>query len=146
MTPSTWKKSELRLARQYGAERISLSGGNNRQGGTRSDTTHPRLFIEVKHGKRFLAIWRLWKEYRALARAERKEPVLLLHPLGAQDTLAVISAERHAALEHLAEAAAVWASAHQHRQPISDTQRDALVNALTRLEGKPLLFPSRRRA
>ncbi|HEV8361120.1 MAG TPA: hypothetical protein VGR28_11770 [Candidatus Thermoplasmatota archaeon] len=101
MTPSTWKKVELRVARLYGATRISLSGSNNQQGGTSSDTDHPRLYVEIKHGKRLLPFGGLWKATRANAKAEGKVPVIVLHPLRGE-ALAVISAERHAALERLA--------------------------------------------
>jgi len=58
----TWKSVELRLARMFGTERTPLSGGNSKH--TRSDTLHPRLFIELKHGNSssITTMWKTWKK------------------------------------------------------------------------------------
>jgi hypothetical protein len=45
---STWKARERVIARQFGAERQVCSGGMGRADQTRSDSTHPTLFIETK--------------------------------------------------------------------------------------------------
>jgi hypothetical protein len=45
---STWKERERKVARQFGAQRQICSGGMGRADQTRSDTTHPTLFIETK--------------------------------------------------------------------------------------------------
>lgn len=108
MTPSTWKAVERRLTAPYGARRIALSGGNNTQGNTRSDSDHKALFIEIKHGRRWLGLGRLWDNVRALAKAEGKAPVLIINPLRSRAPLACITVDRHAALE------AIAAAAHAH--------------------------------
>lgn len=58
----TWKSVELRLAKMFGVRRTPLSGGNSAH--TRSDTLHPRLFIELKHGEASLinTMWKEWKK------------------------------------------------------------------------------------
>lgn len=58
----TWKSVELRLARMFGTNRTPLSGGNSRH--TRSDTLHPRLFIELKHGNSsaITTMWETWSK------------------------------------------------------------------------------------
>lgn len=47
--PQTWKKVELRIARAFGTTRTPLSGGASKH--TRSDTLHPFIYCEIKHGK-----------------------------------------------------------------------------------------------
>lgn len=82
MTDPGWKKVERRIARYLGAERNPGSGGSRTA--TRSDSTHPRLFIETKHGKQAEIGWaaaeKLFEEVRKRAKAEGKDPVLVLHP------------------------------------------------------------------
>ena len=58
----TWKSVELRLAKMFGVRRTPLSGGNSAH--TRSDTLHPTLFIELKHGQASLinTVWKAWKK------------------------------------------------------------------------------------
>lgn len=109
---NAWKKAEARNAKEYDpchGQRVSLSGGNNRQAGTRADNILPclpHLFVELKHGRRFSALARLWAKYRGLAVAEGKVPVIVIHPLGGKsrgsEPLALISRDRHAALERVA--------------------------------------------
>ena len=68
MTPTkTWKSIEAHLARMFATERTPLSGGNSKM--TRSDTLHPRLFIEVKQRK-FHAVAKLFRETKELAKKE----------------------------------------------------------------------------
>ena len=70
-----WKQRERQVARLFGSTRTPLSGGGS--GHTRSDTLHPRLFIETKGRKRF-AVVKLWDDTAKLARLESKTPVVAL--------------------------------------------------------------------
>lgn len=79
MPDKTWKAFERRVARFFGTERNSLSGGNSKV--TRSDSLHPSLFIESKQRKRF-AVIRLWDATKRLADRERKTPVVCLSEKG----------------------------------------------------------------
>ena len=45
---STWKKRETQAAALFGARRQRCSGSSGRDDLSRSDSTHPRLFLEVK--------------------------------------------------------------------------------------------------
>tara|TARA_Y100000310_G_C20698991_1_gene827912 strand:- start:3584 stop:3934 length:351 start_codon:yes stop_codon:yes gene_type:complete len=74
-----WKNVEARVARCFGTERTPLSGGNSKH--TRSDSLHPRLFIETKHRKNSAAV-NLYKETVKLAKKENKIPLLALHEKG----------------------------------------------------------------
>ena len=71
----TWKARERSVAAMFGTERTPLSGGNGKQ--TRSDTLHPRLFIEHKHRKKHSVIG-LYDETKAMAQTEGKTPVVTL--------------------------------------------------------------------
>lgn len=72
MTKSTWKKTERRVARFFGAERNPLSGGNSKQ--TRSDSLHKKLFIETKHNKDPT----VWKQYKEIEEDIDDIPILIL--------------------------------------------------------------------
>jgi hypothetical protein len=80
----TWKDVEGRIAKALGTRRTPLSGGNSAH--TRSDTLHPRLFVEIKHGASvpgsYVGIVNLFLKVERLAISERKEPVLVLHEKG----------------------------------------------------------------
>ena len=86
MTDKPWKATERRIAAYLETERNPLSGGNGKQ--TRSDTLHPALFIEIKHGsgcpKTWSAIVKLFRDTARLAAIERKVPVLVLHRKGSR--------------------------------------------------------------
>ncbi len=73
----TWKKCEQRAAAVFGARRQPMSGSSGREDVTRSDSTHPRLFIESKlrasHAARTLH-----DATKELARRESKIPILCL--------------------------------------------------------------------
>lgn len=73
----TWQKREQGVAGLFGAKRQYGSGGGGREDQTRSDSTHPRLFVEsklrAKHATRTLH-----DATRALARKEGKTPILAL--------------------------------------------------------------------
>jgi hypothetical protein len=75
MPTKTWKSREAQIAKSFGTERTPLSGGNSKH--TRSDTLHPRLFIEQKHRKRHSVVT-LWDETNVLAAKEGKVPVVTL--------------------------------------------------------------------
>jgi hypothetical protein len=79
MPDKAWKQFERRVARYFNTERNALSGGNSKL--TRSDTLHPRLFIECKQRKRHTAV-ALWDETKALADREDKTPVVCLAEKG----------------------------------------------------------------
>jgi len=49
-TPKTWKSKEMEVARRFGAERNIGSGSLGRSDRSRSDSTHEKLYIEVKYG------------------------------------------------------------------------------------------------
>jgi len=76
---STWKGGERRIAARFGTKRTPLSGGNS--GHTRSDTLHPRLFVEAKLRKVHSAVT-LWRDTAELARLEGKTPVVALQEKG----------------------------------------------------------------
>ncbi len=77
MQPSKhWKNIEAKVAKFFGTRRTPLSGGNS--GHTRSDTLHPRLFIEAKHRKNSAAV-NLYEQTVVLAKKEEKVPFLVLH-------------------------------------------------------------------
>jgi len=75
MHKSTWKRGESRVAALFHSKRKSLSGGGSKL--TRSDSTHPKLFIECKHAKRH-ATWTLLDDAKPKAKAEGKSPVIAL--------------------------------------------------------------------
>ena len=79
MADKTWKAFERRVARFFGTERNALSGGNSKL--TRSDSLHPKLFVEAKQRKRF-AVVRLWDATKRLADREQKTPVVCLSEKG----------------------------------------------------------------
>jgi hypothetical protein len=83
----TWKSFERCVAAWFNAARASLSGSNGKV--TRSDTLHPKLFIECKYGKR-IAPWKLWLETAEKARVEGKIPVLALKQTGEHGFLLVV--------------------------------------------------------
>jgi hypothetical protein len=81
----TWKAVERRVARFFGSERTPMSGGNSKH--TRSDSLHPRLYIEVKSRKKGFALLRqAWPEDvrntkdQVIVEMEWKgEPMILTH-------------------------------------------------------------------
>jgi len=72
---STWKARERKIAASFGSVRTPLSGGNS--GGTRSDTQHPRLFVEAKRRVKHSAVT-LWEQTEEMAKVEGKTPVVAL--------------------------------------------------------------------
>ena len=78
---SCWKSRERAIAALFGARRQRCSGSSGREDCSRSDSSHPRLFIEAKlratHAARTL-----YDETRALAKKEGKVPVVALADKG----------------------------------------------------------------
>jgi len=85
----TWQKREAAGARLFGARRKPLSGSSNRDDETRSDSTHPRLFIESKL-RVSSAVRTLWEATRDLARKEQKTPVVMLYTKKKPGALVVV--------------------------------------------------------
>ena len=102
------KAFEREVAREFGCARVCLSGGNNRQADTRSDTTHPVLYIEAKT-RASMAVWSLYRDTEKKAGKEDKVPVLALKEKGKAgwliacrpDDLATV-ARQHAAASNVA--------------------------------------------
>lgn len=72
-----WKDRERQAARFWGAERNVGSGCDFRLRGSRSDSVHDVLYLEVKLRAKF-ATWTLWRETKARAEVEGKVPVVML--------------------------------------------------------------------
>jgi len=89
---STWKKRESAAAGLFGAKRQPLSGSSGRDDRTRSDSTHPGLFIETKLRQRH-AVRALFVKTKLLAHLEHKVPVLALATKGMPGFLLVVDSE-----------------------------------------------------
>ena len=84
MNRNTWKSGERRIAKLFGVKRTPLSGGNSRH--TRSDSLHEKLFIEVKHSKKYpkeVLVNKTFKE----AKNEAKIPLLVFLKLNSPEPL-----------------------------------------------------------
>lgn len=101
----TWQKAEGRVAALFGARRQVGSGSSGRDDLTRSDSTHPRLFLEVKL-RQAHAVRSLHDEVKAHARREGKVPVVVLHDKGRPGALVCVHTD------DLAEVLAEYAAAH----------------------------------
>jgi hypothetical protein len=86
---SSWKRRERSAARLFGTERQVLSGSCGRDGRSRSDATHQRLFIESKLRAAW-AVRSLWERTRELARREHRLPVLTLYAKAKPGALIVV--------------------------------------------------------
>ncbi len=75
---SSWKRRERNAAALFGSRRKILSGSSGRDDQTCSDSDHPRLFIESKL-RASSSVRSLWEKVHALARRERKTPVVMLY-------------------------------------------------------------------
>ena len=73
---ATWKGKERDLNKPFGSLRNRLSGSSGRADQTRSDGTHPRLFLECKHTQHSTALNTLYRKTAAMAKVEGKIPVL----------------------------------------------------------------------
>jgi hypothetical protein len=93
MSPkATWKSVERRVAAMFGAKRIALSGSNNTQAQTCSDTDHPFLFVEIKHRKK-IPFYATWIQVKRMAAKEGKIPVVVIHQANTGEYIAMVSAE-----------------------------------------------------
>ena len=89
MHRSTWKKHERSAAALFGSTRQYGSGSGGREDETRSDSKHPRLFIECKT-RAVQQVRTLWRETALLAHKENKIAVLMLREKGKPGALIVI--------------------------------------------------------
>lgn len=90
MHPTTWKRSEGRLAAIFGTTRRPLSGGNDKRG--RDDSLHPVLFLECKHRKQH-ALYSLYRMVLTHARKEGRTPVIGLQQKGSPGMLLVVHSD-----------------------------------------------------
>jgi hypothetical protein len=74
---STWKARERQAAKDFGARRQRCSGSSGIEGQTRSDSDHPRLFVECKLRAKHAAVT-LWDDTHVKATKEGKLPVVVL--------------------------------------------------------------------
>src|SRR4051794_19048739 len=86
---STWKGRERRAAALFGAQRQVLSGSAGRPDRSASDSTHPRIFMEVKLRK-IHTVRTLHEKVRLAASHEGKVPVLALATKGRPGFLLVV--------------------------------------------------------
>jgi hypothetical protein len=84
-----WKQAERRVAEMFGCLRQVLSGSSGRPDKSASDSTHETLFIECKYRESHTTRT-LWEGTRALARKERKTPVVALVDKGKPGALLCI--------------------------------------------------------
>ncbi|MBV8463275.1 MAG: hypothetical protein JO368_08280 [Acidimicrobiales bacterium] len=88
----TWQRAEARAAALFGAARSVLSGSAGRGDRTASDSTHPRLFLEVKL-QATSAVRTLWEATRTKALKEGKVPVVVLCAKNKPGVLVVVSGD-----------------------------------------------------
>jgi hypothetical protein len=135
---TSWKRRERNAARLFGAQRQVLSGSSGRGDRGRSDTTHDRLFIEVK----LRASWSvrsLWEKTRELARQEHKVPVLTLYTKGKPGGLVVVHEN------DLAAVASELANDRQAAQGAYAVPEEAMEQRANRSIVAGLRPPTRRR-
>lgn len=90
MADKLWKQFERRVSAMFGCQRNILSGSCGRDDKTASDTTHPTLFIEIKHFARKWAFMPIYDKTAKLAKKERKLPMLVLGSKGVHGGYIVI--------------------------------------------------------
>lgn len=88
MSDKRWKAVEREIAKYFGTRRTPLSGSN--AGGTKSDTLHPKLFIETKHRKSF-GLWKLYQSIVGKANQEGKLPLVAIKQKGGLGFLLLIN-------------------------------------------------------
>jgi hypothetical protein len=116
----TWQKAEGRVAALFGARRQVGSGSSGRDDLTRSDSTHPRLFVETKL-RQAHAARSLHDEVKARAHLEGKIPVVALVDKGRPGALVCVHTDDLA--DVLAEYAAANASPELHAKIITAVRR-----------------------
>jgi len=110
---STWKRRERDSAALFGTRRQIGSGSGGRADQTRSDSLHPRIFLETKL-RASSAVRTLFDKTAAMAKAESKIPVLALFDKGRPGALLVFSAD------HLIEIAAELLAARDEAAEAKD--------------------------
>ena len=76
MHSGTWKARERFACARFGTTRKPVSGRQRDKGG--DDGEHPRLFLQVKHGKQNDKTFALWDIYATVAAKDGKVPVIVL--------------------------------------------------------------------
>ena len=89
MPDKSWKRKEREAAHLFGCHRQIGSGVSGLGERSKSDSDHPRLFIEVKHYAR-QAVRSLWREVALKATKEKKTAVLVLYEKGKPGGLIVV--------------------------------------------------------
>ena len=89
---STWKRREGQVAGLFGAKRQRCSGSSGRPDCSRSDSTHPTLFVETKLRANHAAV-ALLDQVKALARREGRVPVVAMAVKGRRGVVLVMDAE-----------------------------------------------------
>jgi hypothetical protein len=130
----TWKKAEARIAQIFGCRRQPLSGSSGRADLSASDTTHPRLFLEVKYRDRH-TVRTLWEATKILADREHKTPVLGLVDKGRPGGLIVVHSEDLAAM--VAEFCAAQVNAGEPGDRLEGQIRTAFLRQRGELEDDP---------
>lgn len=76
MHRGTWKRREREVAAKFGTRRLPVSGRQEDKGG--DDCQHPRLFLQVKHGKQNAREWAVFNLAAEVAKKSGKVPVVCL--------------------------------------------------------------------
>jgi hypothetical protein len=74
---NTWKQRERDAAEEFGSQRQPSSGSMGRKDQTKSDSVHPRIFLECKLRQRHSVVT-LWDQVADRAHEEGKTPVICL--------------------------------------------------------------------
>ena len=85
---NTWKAFERKIAKDIGSERTPLSGGNSKH--TRSDTLHPRLYIECKLSQKFTRDILDFEDDIKKAEIEKKIPIRVMRRKGKHGDFAML--------------------------------------------------------
>jgi hypothetical protein len=89
---STWKRRERQAPLGFGVKRQRCSGSSGRADCSRSDSTHPTLFLETKLRTAHAAV-ALLDATRRLAKKEGKVPVVALASKGRPGLVLVLAIE-----------------------------------------------------
>jgi hypothetical protein len=89
MHRGSWKRRERQAAHLFGCHRLIGSGASGEGDRSKSDSDHPRLYIETKHYAR-QAVRTLWRETALRALREKKTAVLVLYEKGKPGGLIVV--------------------------------------------------------
>jgi hypothetical protein len=81
MADKAWKARERTAAAAIGANRQRCSGSSGIKGQTRSDSDHPRIYLEGKM-RAAHAVINLWDDTAAKAKREKKTPLVCLSVKG----------------------------------------------------------------